>query len=148
MRKFLALTVSLLILLPANLIVTAQSAAAALQITKTVSAAKAKTARSSAPQPAARPKLEGFDAVVAQAMTDWKVPGVALAVVQNGEVILLKGYGFRDVKNQLPVTPKTLFAIGSITKSFTVATLATLVDEGKLDWDRSEERRVGKECRL
>jgi CubicO group peptidase (beta-lactamase class C family) len=64
------------------------------------------------------------------------VPGLAVAVVKDGEVILLKGYGHRDVEKQLPVTPQTLFAIGSITKSFTVLGLATLVDEGKLEWDK------------
>ncbi len=86
-----------------------------------------------APTPAA---LGDLDAVVAQVMKDWKVPGLALAVVQNGKVILVKGYGWRDVERNLPVTPQTLFAIGSITKSFTVTTLGTLVDEGKLDWDK------------
>lgn len=81
-------------------------------------------------------KLNGFDDFVATALKDWSVPGVAIAVVQDGQVILSKGYGFRDVKKQLPVTPKTLFAIGSATKSFTVTTLGILVDQGKLDWDK------------
>jgi len=85
------------------------------------------------PSPAA---LGDLDAVVAQVMKNWKTPGLALAVVQNGKVILVKGYGWRDVERNLPVTPQTLFAIGSITKSFTVTTLGTLVDEGKLDWDK------------
>jgi CubicO group peptidase (beta-lactamase class C family) len=84
----------------------------------------------------AKPALEGFDAFVSTALKDWKVPGVAVAVVQDGKVILSKGYGFRDVKKEAPVTPKTLFAIGSITKSFTVTSLGILVDEGKLDWDK------------
>ncbi|MGH9787485.1 MAG: serine hydrolase, partial [Candidatus Acidiferrales bacterium] len=90
------------------------------------------------PQPA-KPTdhpLEGFDAWVEQEMKKWMVPGLAVAVVKDGEVILLKGYGYRDVEKQLPVTPQTLFAIGSITKSFTVLDLATLVDEGKLEWDK------------
>ncbi len=81
-------------------------------------------------------KLDGFDEFIATALKDWNVPGVSIAVVQDGQVILSKGYGFRDVKNQLPVTPKTLFAIGSATKSFTVTTLGVLVDQGKLDWDK------------
>jgi CubicO group peptidase (beta-lactamase class C family) len=80
--------------------------------------------------------LAGFDAWVEQEMKTWMVPGLAVAVVKDGEVILLKGYGYRDVEKQLPVTPQTLFAIGSITKSFTVLDLATLVDEGKLEWDK------------
>ena len=82
-------------------------------------------------------KLDGsFDSFVAQALKDWNVPGVAIAVVQDGHVTLSKGYGYRDVKQQLPVTPKTLFAIGSATKSFTVTSLGVLVDQGKLEWDR------------
>jgi len=80
--------------------------------------------------------LSDLDSFVAQVMKDWKVPGLALAVVQNGKVILVKGYGLRNRERKLPVTPQTLFAIGSITKSFTVTTLGTLVDEGMLDWDK------------
>jgi len=79
--------------------------------------------------------LDGFDSYVAQVMKDFKVPGVGVAVVQNGKIILAKGYGFRDAEKRLPITTKTLFPIASITKSFTVTTLGMLVDEGKLDWD-------------
>lgn len=81
-------------------------------------------------------KLRGLDDLVATAMQEWKVPGVALAVVQDGKVIYAKGYGYRDVEKKLPVTAETLFAIGSITKSFTSLTFATLNDEGKVDWDK------------
>lgn len=82
------------------------------------------------------PGLEGVDAFIAQTMKDWKVPGLAVTVVQDGKVILLKGYGYRDAERQLPVTPQTLFCIASMTKSFVVTELGTLVDEGKLDWDQ------------
>jgi CubicO group peptidase (beta-lactamase class C family) len=85
---------------------------------------------------AAKPGLGDFDDFVNQALKDWKVPGVAVAVVQDGKVILLKGYGYRDLEKQLPVTPNTLFAIGSISKSFTVTTLGMEMDEGKVDWDK------------
>jgi len=68
-------------------------------------------------QPSAtKPGLDGFDDFVAQALKDWKVPGVAVAVVQGDKVILLKGYGYRDAEKQLPVTQNNLFEIGSITK--------------------------------
>jgi CubicO group peptidase (beta-lactamase class C family) len=80
--------------------------------------------------------LDGFDDWVNQALRDFKVPGLAVVVVQGDKVVLLKGYGMRDTAKQLPVTPQTLFAIGSVTKSFTVTTLGMLVDEGKLDWDK------------
>lgn len=84
----------------------------------------------------AQNKLTGIDDAVAAAMKQWQVPGLALAVVHNGQVIHSRGYGFRDVDRKLPVTPDTLFAIGSITKSMTVLGLASLADEGKLQWDK------------
>jgi dipeptidyl aminopeptidase/acylaminoacyl peptidase/CubicO group peptidase (beta-lactamase class C family) len=84
----------------------------------------------------AEPSLEGIDPLIEAAMKEWNVPGLAVAVVKDDRVVLLKGYGLRDVERKLPVTPQTLFAIGSITKSFTVTGLGILVDEGKLDWDR------------
>jgi CubicO group peptidase (beta-lactamase class C family) len=81
-------------------------------------------------------KLQGIDALAEQAMTQWKVPGVAIAVVQNGKVVYAKGYGYRDLENKLPVTTGTLFPIGSITKSFTALTFAMLKNEGKVEWDK------------
>jgi CubicO group peptidase (beta-lactamase class C family) len=92
--------------------------------------------QAAAAAPARKPGLEGFDDWLNQALKDFKVPGAAIVVVQGDKIILLKGYGTRDVAKQLPVTPQTLFAIGSITKSFTVSTLGMLVDDGKLDWDK------------
>jgi CubicO group peptidase (beta-lactamase class C family) len=86
--------------------------------------------------PGSKPGLDGLDEWVNQALKDFKVPGVAVVVVQGDKVVLLKGYGMRDTEKQLPVTPQTLFALGSVTKSFTVTTLGMLVDEGKLDWDK------------
>lgn len=80
--------------------------------------------------------LEGFDAFVEGALKSWKVPGLGLAIVKDGEVVLLKGYGLRDVAGKVPVTANTAFAIGSCTKAFTTFVMATLVAEGKLDWDK------------
>src|SRR5271166_656475 len=93
-------------------------------------------AAASVSAPAAKPTLDGLDEFITQTMKDWKVPGLAIAVVQGDKVTLLKGYGYRDVDKQSPVTPNTLFAIGSITKSFTVTTLGMESDEGKVDWDK------------
>lgn len=84
----------------------------------------------------AKPTLDGIDAFIEAQLKEWKVPGMSIAVVQDGKVILSKGYGFRDVEKQLPVTPKTLFAIGSVTKSFTVTVLGTLAEEGKVEWGK------------
>ena len=80
-------------------------------------------------------KLAGIDDYIHPSMEAWHAPGVALAVVKDGEVILKKGYGFRNVEEELPVTPETVFPLASITKSFTAMGVALLVDEGKLAWD-------------
>src|SRR5262245_23935729 len=72
--------------------------------------------------------------LVEEAMEEWQVPGLAIAVVQADEPILLRAYGRRDVEADLPVTLDTQFALCSITKSFTAAGLGMLVDERRLDW--------------
>lgn len=73
---------------------------------------------------------------IEQEQAAWQVPGLALAVVRGDEVLLAEGFGLRDVAGGLPVTPDTLFAIGSSTKAFTATALGLLVDQGRLDWDR------------
>lgn len=84
---------------------------------------------------AAAASLDGIDAVVARAMDRWEVPGLAVSAIRDGRVVLHKTYGLRDVIDRIPVTPETLFAVGSIAKSFTVAGLAMLKNEGRLDLD-------------
>src|SRR5882724_10668738 len=79
--------------------------------------------------------FDGFDDFVNQTIKDWHGAGAAVAIVQGDKVILLKGYGYRDVDKKLPMTPKSLCAIASITKSFTVTDLGMLMDEGKGGWD-------------
>lgn len=69
-------------------------------------------------------------------MADWKVPGIGIGVVKDGEVILTAGYGLRDIEQKLPVTENTIFAIGSSSKAFAAASVALMVDDGKLDWDK------------
>jgi CubicO group peptidase (beta-lactamase class C family) len=80
--------------------------------------------------------LAGFDEWVEGLRKEWKIPGLAVAVVKDGQIVHAKGYGLRNVEKNLPVTADTLFAIGSNTKAFTAAGLALLVAEGKLDWDK------------
>jgi CubicO group peptidase (beta-lactamase class C family) len=92
-------------------------------------------ARAGDPAAKAKKALEGFDEVVARGLALMKVPGAAVAVVKDKEVILVKGYGFRDVDGKLPMTADTLMAIGSSSKAFTAFTLGTLVDQGKVEWD-------------
>jgi CubicO group peptidase (beta-lactamase class C family) len=69
-------------------------------------------------------------------MDEWKVPGLSIAIVKDKEVILSQGFGLRSRKDNLEVTPETLFAIGSCTKAFTAASMGILVDEGKVEWDK------------
>jgi CubicO group peptidase (beta-lactamase class C family) len=63
------------------------------------------------------------------------VPGMAIAVVKDDEVILAHGFGVANVEAETPVKPETIFAIGSSTKAFTSTLVGMLVDEGKMDWD-------------
>lgn len=80
--------------------------------------------------------LSDFDDLVQASMQEWKVPGLALAVIRGGETVLVKGYGVRDTQAPAPVTADTQFLLCSLTKSFTTAGLGLLVDERKLDWTR------------
>jgi CubicO group peptidase (beta-lactamase class C family) len=79
--------------------------------------------------------FEGFDEQVEAWMQEWKVPGLGVSIVLDGEVILARGYGYRDLEKEAPATGDTLFAIGSNTKSFTVSLLGMLADDGLFDWD-------------
>jgi len=63
------------------------------------------------------------------------IPGMAIAVVKDDDVILTQGFGVTDVEKETPVTPETLFAIGSSTKAFTSTLIGMLIDEGKMGWD-------------
>jgi CubicO group peptidase (beta-lactamase class C family) len=79
--------------------------------------------------------LKGFTEFAEKVMAEWGVPGMAVGVVKEGEIVYMKGFGSRDVEKQLPVTSKTLFAIGSSTKAFTAMAIGMLVDDRKLDLD-------------
>src|SRR5205809_5132904 len=107
-----------------------------LPVRPTALAARSVAAQASTAPRATPPALGGLDQFVAAMMTEWHVPGLALGIIQDGRVVLLKGYGFRDVDHKLPVTPRTLMAIGSNSKSFTVVLMGMLVDSGALDWDK------------
>lgn len=80
-------------------------------------------------------ELEGFDADVEKAMKDWRVPGVAVAVVADDRVVFARGYGVRRAGTDSKVDKHTLFAIGSTSKAFTAAAIALLVEDGKVKWD-------------
>lgn len=76
-----------------------------------------------------------IDALVSRAMTTFDVPGLSLAIVKDGKVVLAKGYGVRKLGATAPADAQTLFGIASNTKVFTAVALALLVEEGKLEWD-------------
>jgi CubicO group peptidase (beta-lactamase class C family) len=77
----------------------------------------------------------GFEQRVEQLRKQFGVPGVTIAVVENGQVTLAHGWGVRDISTNQPVDADTIFFTGSTGKAFTNAALATLVDAGKLKWD-------------
>jgi len=80
-------------------------------------------------------QIPGIDSVLNQVLKDQNIAGFAVAIVKGDEVIYSKGFGYRDVANKKPVTPNTLFAIGSSTKAFTSGLLGLLEKDGKLKLD-------------
>lgn len=80
-------------------------------------------------------KLKDIDAYANTVMDTWHGPGMAIAIVKDGKVVFAKGYGVRELGKPEKVDENTLFAIASNTKAFTTASLAILVDEGKLNWN-------------
>jgi CubicO group peptidase (beta-lactamase class C family) len=87
---------------------------------------------SPAPTDAQSPDLDAF---VEQALRDYEVPGAAVAVVHQGQTVLLRGYGVRRLGEPGGVDPETVFQLASVSKSVTATGMAALVDEGKLAWD-------------
>jgi CubicO group peptidase (beta-lactamase class C family) len=93
------------------------------------------TVASTAPPP-------DLDAYVAKSMKTFDVPGLSVAIVKDGKVLAAKGYGVRKLGDPTPVDEHTMFGIGSNTKAFTTAALATLVDASKLSWDDPVYQRL------
>jgi CubicO group peptidase (beta-lactamase class C family) len=77
----------------------------------------------------------GFEARVESLRKEIGVPGMAIAIVENDQVTLAKGFGIKRLGSPDPVDADTIFPTGSTGKAFTVAALAILVDEGKISWD-------------
>lgn len=78
----------------------------------------------------------GLDTVFSRVLKDRKAVGVAVAVISKDKVIYSKGFGYRDLDKKLPVTPNTLFAIGSCSKAFTSSLIGLLNKDGKIDFDK------------
>jgi CubicO group peptidase (beta-lactamase class C family) len=77
-----------------------------------------------------------FDEYVRRVMQTFTVPGLSVAIVKDGKVVLAKGYGVRRMGDPAPVDAHTRFGIASNTKLFTATALAILIEEGKLEWDK------------
>ena len=79
--------------------------------------------------------IANIERTIEQVRADWKIPGMGVSLYKDGQVILSKGYGVKSLETGVPVDAHTLFQIGSVSKSFTAAILAQLVDEGLLSWE-------------
>ncbi len=84
-------------------------------------------------------KLERF---IFDKMSDSKLPGLSAAIVEGGEVAWSRGFGFRDLERGFPATPRTLYAVASVTKSFTAIAVMQLAERGKLTVDDPLEKHV------
>ena len=97
--------------------------------------ATAATAAPAPKEPTVAQRLAGFDAYLEALVRDWNVPGIGVAIVTKDQVVLAKGWGFRDYGKKLPFTPQTVVPIASNTKLFTAVAAGMLVEEGRLAWD-------------
>ena len=75
-------------------------------------------------------RLKGLEGDIEAMIQHWRVPGLAIAIVEDSRVVFSRGFGYRDLEERQPVDPDTLFAVGSISKSFLVVALGMLADEG------------------
>src|ERR1700744_1219877 len=78
---------------------------------------------------------DSLDAYINRALTNWRIPGAAICIVKDGKVVLMKGYGIKELGLNNKVDENTLFMIGSNTKAFTATSLAILQTQGKLSLD-------------
>ena len=81
-------------------------------------------------------RFAGLDTAFERVLKDWHAAGFAVAVVEKDKVVYAKGFGYKDFDNKVPVTPNTLFAIGSCTKAFTSSLIGLLQKDGKLELDK------------
>ena len=103
-------------------------------------------------------RLARFDAFVADVQKKFDVPGVAVAIVKDGQIVMERGYGVRELGKPAKVDAHTMFAIASNTKAFTAASLNMLQDDGKLKttdrvidhlpWFRMSDAYVTREMRI
>jgi CubicO group peptidase (beta-lactamase class C family) len=80
-------------------------------------------------------RSDAYSAYVESARAEWGTPGLAVAVIADGRVALVRGFGVRERGGSAPIDADTVFPIASPSKGFTAAAIGTLVAEGKLSWD-------------
>ena len=78
---------------------------------------------------------DSLDNYVEKALTEWQIPGIAVCIVKNGKVVIMKGYGIKEAGTNDKVDENTLFMIGSNTKAFTATALAMLHNAKKISLD-------------
>lgn len=87
-------------------------------------------------------KGDDVDVAVTAQMQQRHIPGLALAVIQEGRIIREQGYGYRDEEHRLPVTPATLFMAGSVSKPVAALGVMHLVEQGKLSLDENVNEKL------
>lgn len=85
--------------------------------------------------PSQTERLQNISQTMEKLRQDLHIPGMALVIVKDDQVILAEGFGYADVENKVPVGPQTNFAIGSTTKAFTATLAAMMVDDKSMLWD-------------
>ena len=86
--------------------------------------------------------LAPLESFILEKMRESKTPGLSIAIVKDGEIEYAKGFGFRNISAGLQATPRTLYGIASVTKSFTALAVMQLAEQGKLRLDDPVERYV------
>lgn len=82
-----------------------------------------------------RKDYQQLDSYIDAAVNQFEIPGLAVGIIKNGEIVLANGYGYANTATKTEVDENTVFGIASCSKAFTAACIAILVDEGKLDWN-------------
>jgi CubicO group peptidase (beta-lactamase class C family) len=90
-----------------------------------------------AQRPARAALQRTVDSLVAAALSEGPVAGISVALVRGSDSVVMKGYGFADIENDVPATAQTVYRIGSVTKQFTSAAVMQLVEQGRLSLDDS-----------
>ncbi|HKC63517.1 MAG TPA: serine hydrolase domain-containing protein, partial [Pyrinomonadaceae bacterium] len=116
-------------------------AATSLSTIQRVALAQSATqTKTQSPTPDLQTRLSAIEKAIEAKRQEYHIPGASLVIVKDDKVIYMKGLGLKDVERKLPVTPDTLFAIGSSTKAFTAMAAVMSVDDGKISLDDSPKK--------